>query len=212
MSCAYYYLIGQNINILTANWQISLILNIFGSLTIYAFTGFNSFHPFFMLIGWTSCLIVNFSELACHAKFEVFSFTHLYIFIHGLEMIAFAGISLFVFANDGNPLVWLFAILGHALYTLFVFLINKVYGRIDVLHESSYNYYLIYGGVLLSTDVLFCLFAFSDYHYFITPGYVLLVMVLTLFCSFFVYEKTKMMNNNNNNSNDNYELSIKLPT
>lgn len=202
MSFVYYYLVGQNINIITVDWKISLIINISIMSFIMTWYEFSTLRPIGLLIGWCSCIVINYSSLANSNTFKSNVLLNIYILLHTFEGIIFGLISLYIIENEGDPLRWVFVIVSHITYICLFQIINYYFDRISFT-DTQYNYYIIYGVILLVSDLYFGMITLmSKYEHYISLPYIILLSIMTVISSIFIYEKTNILNNNNNN-NDN---------
>lgn len=179
MNYVYFYLLGQNITYFTLSWGISLLFISFLTSVSFLVSDRYGIYSLGLFLGWFSCLPI--SESGKHASSLTYTMsvhTHLDIVWHLIEMAVFAGITLFVYADDSSPILWTSLVCVHTIYLIMLKEYHKTFSRLAIPTEG--NFFFIYSLMLISTDILMWIISMVITHRVISI-YIVLAISLTTF-------------------------------
>jgi hypothetical protein len=194
MNYAYFYIVGQNIGYFTLSWRVSLFIVITAiTIGILCFEEYGYF-SLSLILGWMSCLPISESKEFAHSNtYSLEATTHMNIILHFLEMLIFAAMTMFVFADDSIPILWVIVTCVHLCYIYIMNYYNEIFKRINIINADM-HYFLIYCFILLSTDLIFLTISLFSDHRVISIVFIMTFSLLTYICTYLITIKKTEIN------------------
>lgn len=186
MNYAYFYIVGQNIGYFTLSWKVSLFI-ILSAITVgvLAFNDYG-YYSLALILGWMSCLPISESKEFAHSNtYSLEASTHMNILLHFLEILAFAAMTLLVFADDSIPILWAIVTAIHLCYIYIMNHYNEVFKRINIINMDM-HYFVIYCFILFSTDLIFLTISLFSDHRVISIVFIMAFSLLTFAVTYII--------------------------